>query len=701
MSNATLDNYQALSVDHRRGISWILFTAITILLAVYGIVEVHAYIFGPAYLETGDYAANALQIIDANHFHAIYGNYSRWGFNHPGPFFFYAYSLGETLFLHWLKLVQSPDQAHVLIGIIIQSACLAWAATEFARLSRFFNIVVFAAIAAFVLPHTQVALSSIWPPHVLFGPYFALIVSCVSLSLGNARALIGAVLMTCILCHGHVAQPLMTMPMLGTALICYVRHTQNTSGRFVQAFLAIRIQLIVSSIIVAIFLTPIIIDLLQCPDCNAYRILNYLHASSEARPNWRQAINYVASFFIFDHTPEVISNVPHIPLITRRVAVALVCMSALVLIPRVMRKRMVPQQFLALRMMSLFIALALLLSLIWAKRITGELFEFNAFFIYAILLAMYLTICTSLLAPVHGKRAFQAGFMLVTATAAILAKSPDLNAPSGQSALKDPQSPLSGAKFLALLTKQDDEIWPKTGIDVLALWLSRQNIPFMVPNNLAFLFGWKHALNVNDIMKSKLPLQIWRASNASWVPAGQTFDPSRFCRITSQTPSADVDLSLFTLDELRRSCKLTTFGLPFAGTDKWIWTSGKVVILQFGSRHASDPVHLDLDVVPFLGDSKLQKQHLELYVNGSGVTAMDIATELKLAIEVSPTIWNSSKVTTIIAVLPDAVSPAELGISADNRQLGLGLRSLSIDYGDHARLGNEHQQTSTSIVTKN
>lgn len=691
MHDATSPDYQAFFADHCRGISWIVFTAITILLAVYGIAEVHTYIFGPAYLETGDYAANALQIIDAGHFHDIYGNYSRWGFNHPGPFFFYAYSFGETLFLHWFKLVQSPDQAHVLIGIIIQSACLAWAAAEFARLTRFINIVVFVAVAAFVLPHTQVALSSIWPPHVLFGPYFALIVSCVSLGLGNARALIAAVLMTCILCHGHVAQPLMTIPILGVALICYVRHTQSASGRLVQTFFAIRVQLIVSAIIVAIFLIPIIIDLLRCPDCNAYRILNYLHADGEARPNWRQAINYVASFFIFDHTPEVISNIPHIPLITRRVVIALLCTGALILLPGVMRKRIEPRQFLALRMMTLFIAVAMLLSLIWAKRITGELFEFNAFFIYAILLATYLTICATLLAPVRGKRSSQVGFVLVIATVAILVKGPELNAPSGQSALKDPQSPLNGTKFLALLTKQDDEIWPRTGIDVLALWLSRQNIPFMVPNNLVFLFGWNHALNVKDLVASKLPLQIWYASNASWVPAGQTFDPSRFCRITSLTPSADVDLSLSTLDELRRSCKLTAFGLPFTGPDPWIWTSGKLVVLQFGSKHAIEPVNLDLDVVPFLGDGKLQKQHLELYVNGSEVTAMDIATERKLAVAVSPTIWNSSKITTIIAVLPDAASPAELGISPDSRRLGLGLRSLNIDYGNHDRPGNEGQ----------
>lgn len=703
MSDTTFQNYLALSTDPRRKISWLVFFTIAILLAAYGIVGSHAYIFGPAYLETGDIAANALQIIDASHFHDIYGNYSRWGFNHPGPFFFYAYSFGETIFLDWFKVVQSPDQAHVLTGIIIQSICFAWAAAEFARLTRFINVFVFAVVTVFVFPHTLTALSSIWPPHVLLGPYFALIISCASLSLGNARALVAAVLMTCILCHGHVAQPLITMPMLGLALICYVRHTQSASGRFMQAtsqaLFAARSQLIISAIIIGIFLTPIIIDLLGCPDCNAYRILSYMHAHSGDVPNWRQAINYVASFFIFDHTPETINNIPHISLLRRPVKIALLCLGVMILLPHVMRKRTEPQQLRTLRMMILFISLALFLSLVWAKRIAGPLYEFNAFFIYAIVLAIYLTIGATLLAPIRGKSLPTTAFMLVIATTLILVKGPQGTVTGLGYAYKDPMSPLREKKVLALVTQQNHDDWPTT--ITLALWLARQDIPFMVSNDLAFLFGWNHALNIKSIIANKLPLQIWYTNEASLLPIGQTFDPSRFCRITSQTPPADMDLSLPALDTLRQSCKVATFGMPFIGKDTWGWTEDKLVALQFVSKHADQPVHIDLDVFPFLGDGKLQKQRLELYVNGSVVTAVDIATDRKLAIEVSPAIWNSSKVTTVIAVLPDAASPAKLGISPDGRQLGLGLRSLSIDYGSHDRPENEDPQTSTAIAARN
>ncbi|REM67800.1 hypothetical protein DSI38_09235, partial [Mycobacterium tuberculosis] len=72
---------------------WIVF------FAVFAIVLATAagFVFGPYRLEVGDFAANALNIIRAKSFHEIYGNYSRWQFNHPGPFFFYVYAFGEMV----------------------------------------------------------------------------------------------------------------------------------------------------------------------------------------------------------------------------------------------------------------------------------------------------------------------------------------------------------------------------------------------------------------------------------------------------------------------------------------------------------------------------------------------------------------------------------------------------------------------------
>lgn len=660
--------------------NWMAFAAIAILLAAYATILGHAYIFGPATIETGDFAANALQILNARHFQDIYGNYSRWGFNHPGPFFFYVYAVGETVFLDWLKLVHSPDQAHVLAGIILQSTIFAWASVEFARITRTLNLVVFIAVAAFVLPHTLAALSSIWPPHVLLAPYFALIISCASLSLGNTRALVVAILMTCILCHGHVAQPLMTIPMLGLALAIHVWHGRATHGHVGHALRAMRTPLLISAVIIAIFLVPIAIDLSRCPDCNAYRILAYLHSSAtDTKPNWHQAFNYIASFFIFDHQPQSISAFPGIPFFTHRVLAVMFCIAVMCFLPYVMRNRIERKQFLALRAMTVFIVLALVLSLIWAKRITGGLYEFNAFFVYAILLAAYLTISATLVSPLRSQLAFQTGFLLTIAAAVVLAKAPRPAVVSQRSALKAPSPSLNEPKVLALLTQENHDNWPTTV--TLALWLARQDIPFMVPNDWAFLFGWNRALNIQNILASKLPLQIWYVSNASALSPGQTFDPSRFCHITNQTPAVSLELDLSTLDKLRQSCQLTTFGLPTVGKNPWIWTTAKLVALQFVGKHADGPVSIELDAFPFLGRNQLHEQHLGLYVNGSQIAQTDVTQESKLVFEVPQPVWNSSKVTTVLITLPDATSPSDLGLSIDSRRLGLGLHSLQISYG--------------------
>jgi hypothetical protein len=38
-----------------------------------------------SHTDVDDYAANAMQIHNAKPLKQLYGNYSRWGFHHPGP----------------------------------------------------------------------------------------------------------------------------------------------------------------------------------------------------------------------------------------------------------------------------------------------------------------------------------------------------------------------------------------------------------------------------------------------------------------------------------------------------------------------------------------------------------------------------------------------------------------------------------------
>jgi len=54
-------------------------------------------LFTHAVYEAGDPAANSILTLQAKHFALLTGHYSRVGFHHPGPAFFYVQAGGEWL----------------------------------------------------------------------------------------------------------------------------------------------------------------------------------------------------------------------------------------------------------------------------------------------------------------------------------------------------------------------------------------------------------------------------------------------------------------------------------------------------------------------------------------------------------------------------------------------------------------------------
>ena len=66
--------------------------------------------------EVGDFAANSLLIQDAKRLHLAVGNYSRVGFNHPGPAILYVLAFGELIFHDWLHVVPAPRSGQLVAG---------------------------------------------------------------------------------------------------------------------------------------------------------------------------------------------------------------------------------------------------------------------------------------------------------------------------------------------------------------------------------------------------------------------------------------------------------------------------------------------------------------------------------------------------------------------------------------------------------
>jgi len=57
----------------------------------------NAFLFSAPEYEDADMGANSILIEQARRFTLLVGNYSRDGFNHPGPAFLYVESWGESV----------------------------------------------------------------------------------------------------------------------------------------------------------------------------------------------------------------------------------------------------------------------------------------------------------------------------------------------------------------------------------------------------------------------------------------------------------------------------------------------------------------------------------------------------------------------------------------------------------------------------
>ena len=661
--------------------SWRLFFCLTLALAGFAIFQGHDFVFGPARLETGDFAANALQILDARNFRDIYGNYSRWGFNHPGPFFFYCYSLGERLFFDVLHLVNSPHQAHVLTGILVQSLLIALTiALVTGATRRPLSAPILALAASVVLLHAGSAISSIWPPHVLLGPTILLIVTCALLAIGRSWAMPLATAMTCILCHGHVAQPLMTAPLLVVAILLYARARMADGISLRECIREATYPSLTSLAIILIFLVPLMVDLFRCPDCNLMRIVGYMQHAGEATPSWRKALNSVASYFVFDHAPEHISDMRHVSLYSPRIVITLTLVAASLVIPRFVRRQLPADPAVpVVRSIATFASLALLLTCLWAKRITGPLYEFNSYFTYGLVFILVgnLLVAISLLWRQPGERATWVGWAAVVFVTAFMPRLPVFSEPY---VLLDP-TPIRDrhpSGNLLVLNQVRGEDWPTMA--ALAAWLNRSGDDFVVPRGWSHVFGWTHGFDAKRVLALGNRIEVWEPGRTFDMNVSRTFDPALACHITASTSAPGLEGPPQPLEGARRACTVAAYGLGALSDDPWSWTVEDMAVLQFRSRTAAGPVELAVHATPLLAPGRLDRQRVDVRINGQAVGQMSFTRDETATLEIPAAVWNLSPVTTLELVLPDATSPAALGLSPDPRMLAIGVHGIGINY---------------------
>jgi len=350
----------------------------------------------PSY-EWGDYAANAIQIQNAKHLHELLGNYSRWGFHHPGPAFFYVFAAGEALFHDALHLVPQAINAQVLTIVIVNLVFLFASLYIVSRHSGSPWFLAPAIASSVSLIYTinrtvsaygvDTALSSIWMPHVLLFCFLFFLVSSAAVACGEVRYLSVSAFTGLMLVHGHVAQALFVavLTVMMIAALVWQRWRQGSLRTLLREA---RTQLIVCGALVGVFAAPILIDAVLHHPSNIDAIRAYVRDQVSFPTTPRQAFRYELSFFTFVQHPEaglpssralLRSGFSH-AYVRRYWAVILVLIACIVAVR--MRRRLVVPPF--VRYLMLELAVVCLLFFYWSLKIAGEMWNFNGYFFYAV-----------------------------------------------------------------------------------------------------------------------------------------------------------------------------------------------------------------------------------------------------------------------------------------------------------------------------
>ena len=284
-----------------------------LLLAL--LVNNRQYLFHTDLFEFEDLSVNSLQIARAKGFHELYGQYSRWGFRHPGPAFFYVQALGEWLFYDRWHLVPRPLNAQMLATLVLNTFFLAVALataarhvgwrTAFLPLALCLGVLHFAAIQHAWYPLGTLLLLGNWPGYFLVVPFVAFLVLVASVAAGRGQSLPTAALAGCFLVHGHITQPvLFVLPFSllaygGLILACRRRADDAPAAGWRAVFTRparlFPVAHVFTALILAVFVLPPVIDLFKGHQSNFAQVLEFrrTHAAEPHKPLVRSFLYFV------------------------------------------------------------------------------------------------------------------------------------------------------------------------------------------------------------------------------------------------------------------------------------------------------------------------------------------------------------------------------------------------------------------------
>ncbi|MGF1445691.1 MAG: hypothetical protein ACFBRM_05765 [Pikeienuella sp.] len=231
-------------------------------------------VVGADVLPRGDFAADLL-LADAisRGEPLLTGHYSRFGFNHPGPGFFYlSWPLAELGRAAGLSASGAWHLAAVLVNAGF-AVLLAWIATRLEGIRPTAAVLALGAAAAALA--FGIGAGSVWMPDRIVLPFACLMLALIGAARGELSLLIVAAGLTGLLVHGYILMVAVAVPLwLGVA--AYALSRQAFRDRR-AAFKAAGVSLLIAGLLAL----PILLEALLTTPSNFGRILDATGAFDE------------------------------------------------------------------------------------------------------------------------------------------------------------------------------------------------------------------------------------------------------------------------------------------------------------------------------------------------------------------------------------------------------------------------------------
>lgn len=273
-------------------------------------IAANSWIFGMHFLESGDEAANALQIERARHFRELLGPYSRFQFHHPGPVSHYFLAWMESLFPWAASLYAKHALAQSLLNLLffVSTMHVFYRATTDKWCTYLFAL-------ALLLVSTAIGVGMplmVWGPAMIVLPMALFGISSAVFAGGRARALLPMVVGAVFAVHNHVG----ALSLLGpVALVSFILFFRNGG---VADFKNAKIPLAAAAAFLILTSIPPLIEQFQDGGGNISRLVRFILYGGAAH-RFDKSVLFISGYF----ARPLALNVPIVGLVIAILVIAL------------------------------------------------------------------------------------------------------------------------------------------------------------------------------------------------------------------------------------------------------------------------------------------------------------------------------------------------------------------------------------------